>query len=124
RYIHWEMPKEKDMGTFTVRHGRRYRATISLGLLESLAGNDTIADRLRTAGFDDISVKGSASTRHAEARWPKNDATAEMPVQVSAVTEIEAAGELRLNLNGPGHPAPKCAKCERRFHGAPYLQSG
>ena len=91
RYTHWEMPKEKDMGTFTVRHGRRYRATISLGLLESLAGNDTIADRLRAAGFDDISVKGSGSTRHAEARWPKNDATAEMPVQVSAVTEIEAA---------------------------------
>ena len=79
------------MGTFTVRHGRRYRATISLGLLESLAGNDTIADRLRAAGFEDISVKGPGSMRHAEARWPKDDATAEMPAQVSAVTEIEAA---------------------------------
>jgi hypothetical protein len=79
------------MGTFTVRHGRRYRATISLGLLESLAGSDTIADRLRAAGFEDISVKGSGSTRHAEALWPKDDATAEMPAQVSAVTEIEVA---------------------------------
>ena len=79
------------MGTFTVRLGRRYRATISLGLLESLAGNDMIAERLRTAGFEDISVKGSGSTRYAEARWPKGDATAEMPEQVSAVTEIEEA---------------------------------
>jgi hypothetical protein len=79
------------MGIFTVRHGRRYRATISLGLLESLAGNDMIADRLRAAGFEDISVKGSGSTRLAEGRWPKDDATAEMPAQVSAVTEIEVA---------------------------------
>lgn len=79
------------MGTFTVRHGRRYRATISLGLLESLAGNEMIADRLRAAGFEDISVKGSGSMRHAEARWPKDDATAEMPAQVSSVTEIEVA---------------------------------
>ncbi len=39
------------MGNFTVKRGRRYRATISLGLLESLAGNDMIAGRLRAAGF-------------------------------------------------------------------------
>jgi hypothetical protein len=89
--LEWAKSKELDMGTFTVRHGRRYQATISLGLLESLAGNDMIAERLRTAGFEDISVKGSGSTRHAEARWPNDDATAELPDQVSAVTEIEAA---------------------------------
>lgn len=79
------------MISFTVRRGRRYRATISLGLLESLAGNDIIAAKLRAAGFDEVSIRGSGGTRHAEALWPKDDATAEMPAQVSAVTEIEVA---------------------------------
>jgi hypothetical protein len=79
------------MANFTVRRGRRYKAAISLGLLESLAGNELIADRLRAAGFEDISVKGSGSKRHAEGLWTKEDATAEMPDQVSDVTEIEVA---------------------------------
>jgi hypothetical protein len=84
-------PKEMSMSTFTVRSGRRYRATISLGLLESLAGNDLIAERLRAAGFEEVNVRGSGGTRHAEALWSRDDATAEMPEQVSAVTEIEVA---------------------------------
>ena len=77
------------MGTFTVRRGRRYRATISLGLLESLADNEAIVERLSTAGFDEISVEGSAGTRYAEARWPNEDATAELPSQVIDVTEVD-----------------------------------
>lgn len=76
---------------FTVRRGRRYRASISLGLLESLAGNDVIADRLREAGFIDVSVNGAGATREAEGLWPNEDVTAELPEQISAVTEIEAA---------------------------------
>jgi hypothetical protein len=78
------------MGTFTVHRGRRYRATISLGLLESFAGNEVIADHLQNAGFADVSVSGGGATRVAEAVWPKEDATAEMPPQIRAVTEIEA----------------------------------
>ena len=39
----------------------------------------------------DISVKGSGSKRLAEGLWMKEDATAEMPEQVSDVTEIEVA---------------------------------
>ena len=79
------------MGTFTVRRGKRYRASISLGLLESLAGNELIADRLRAAGFVDVSVNGAGATREAEGLWPSDDATAELPEQISAVTEIETA---------------------------------
>jgi len=79
------------MTTFTVKRGRRYRATISLGLLESLAGNGTIAERLRVAGFAEVNVAGSGSIRHAEALWPNDDASAEMPSQVSSVAEIEVA---------------------------------
>jgi len=79
------------MASFTVRRGRRYRATISLGLLESLAGNDVIADRLRAAGFAEISITGSGSKRQAEALWINDDVTAEMPDQISSVSEIEVA---------------------------------
>jgi hypothetical protein len=85
------MPKEDQLNTFTVRRGRRYQATLSLGLLESLAGNAMIADRLRAAGFTDIKVEGAGATRHAVAVWPNDDASAEMPAQVTAVTEIEVA---------------------------------
>jgi hypothetical protein len=76
------------MAAFTVHHGKRYRATISLGVLERFASNDTIAERLRRAGFTDISVTGAGSTRIAEALWPASDATAELPKQVREVVEV------------------------------------
>ena len=79
------------MATFTVRQGHKYRAKISLGLLEGLAGNDVIADRLRDAGFVDVAVEGSGSTRRAVGLWPHDDASAELPSQITAVTEIEVA---------------------------------
>ena len=75
------------MATFTVKQGKRYNATISLGLVERLASNDMIADRLRAAGFTDITVSGSGATRVAEARWPGADATADMPNQITDVVE-------------------------------------
>jgi len=76
------------MATFTVRQGKRYRATISLGSLERWASNDTIAERLRAAGFSEVSVSGSGATRMAEGVWPAADASAEMPSQITQVTEI------------------------------------
>ena len=76
------------MATFTVREGRRYRATIALGLLERLASNDMIAEQLRTAGFAEVSVSGSGAVRIAQALWPASDATAEMPKQITEVVEI------------------------------------
>ncbi len=79
------------MNTFTVRRGRRYRATIALGLLESLAGNEVIADRLRAVGFADVSVVGTGSKRQAEGLWQNDDSTAELPAQITTVTEVEVA---------------------------------
>ena len=76
------------MATFTVRQGRRYRATITLGWLERWAGNDTIAGKLRDAGFAEVKVEGSGGTRHAEAIWPGPDTTAEMPSQITEVIEV------------------------------------
>jgi hypothetical protein len=75
------------VSNFTVRRGRRYRATIELGLLEQLADNETIAERLRAAGFADVAVAGSGATRTAEALWPKSDASAALPPQITEVTE-------------------------------------
>ena len=75
------------MAAFTVQQGKRYRATISLGVLERLASNATIADRLEAAGFAEVSVTGSGRTRIAEALWPGADATAQMPRQMVDVVE-------------------------------------
>ncbi len=77
------------MSTFTVRHGKRYRAAITLGLLEQLASNETIAAKLRNAGFEDVHVSGQGSTRHAEALWPGPDTSAALPAQITSVSEVE-----------------------------------
>jgi hypothetical protein len=76
------------MAAFTVRQGKRYRASISLGLVERFATNEIIADRLRTAGFSDISVTGSGASRLAEALWAGADASAELPKQITQVVEL------------------------------------
>jgi len=79
------------MSTFTVRQGRRYRAVIKLGLLEQLADNEMIGERLRDAGFVDVEITGHGSIRQAEATWAKEDASAPMPSQVVEVDEIAEA---------------------------------
>lgn len=76
------------MPNFTVRQGRRYRATISLGMLQSFADNDLIAGKLIEAGFADVSVSGSGGTRVAEAQWPLADTTAPLPSEVVEITEL------------------------------------
>jgi hypothetical protein len=76
------------MPTFTLRQDKRYRATISLGVLQSFADNDLIAGKLIEVGFTDVSVSGSGASRVAEVRWPLADVTAPMPSEVTEVTEL------------------------------------
>jgi methanogenic corrinoid protein MtbC1 len=76
------------MATFTVRQGKRYRASLTLGWLERWAGNDTVAEKLRAAGFSEVSVSGAGGARVAEALWAGPDTTGEMPSQVVEVVEI------------------------------------
>jgi hypothetical protein len=76
------------MAKFTVRKGRRYRATIVLSGLKRLASNETIAEVLRKVGFTEVRVEGSGRTRYATALWPKADATADIPPEVEKVEEI------------------------------------
>jgi hypothetical protein len=90
----WAQPivavEDIDMATFTVRQGKSYAATISLGPLERFATNEMIADKLQSAGFSQIRVWGTGSTRHAEACWHGADATADLPRQIVQVAEIGA----------------------------------
>jgi hypothetical protein len=47
------------MARYTLRKGKRYRATISLGLFQGVASNETVADKFREAGFTEVDVAGS-----------------------------------------------------------------
>ena len=76
------------MARFTVEKGKRYRAKLTLGLLQSVAPNSLIADKFRDVGFTDVTVSGSGSTRVAEGLWPHDDAAAEIPDEVSDITMI------------------------------------
>ena len=77
------------MSTFTVRQGRRYRATISLGMLQSFASNTTIGDKLCALGFTEVEVNGEGETRTAEGLWTLDDATAPLPPEITSVMELE-----------------------------------
>lgn len=76
------------MKRHTVRQGRRYRALISLGVIERIASNAMIAQRFAELGFTEIRVMGSGSERGLEALWPLPDAEGEAPRQVSEIIEI------------------------------------
>ena len=82
------------MAVFTVRQGRRYRATITLGWLERWASNDEIAEKLRAAGFSNVTVTGSGWTRVADASWPGPDTTGEMPTQITQVIDTTDTGAI------------------------------
>jgi len=73
---------------FIVQKGKRYQAKINLGLLQSVASNDMVADKFREVGFTDVVVSGSGSSRVAEGVWPHDDASAEIPGEVSNITMI------------------------------------
>jgi hypothetical protein len=78
------------MTEFTVRKGKRYRATITLNWAERLAGNERIARYLREAGFTEVDVSGRGGTRLATALWEHSDRAGEVPPQIAELEELEA----------------------------------
>jgi hypothetical protein len=78
------------MATYTVQNGKRYRAKIRLGLLQSVASNEQVADKFREAGFTEVSVSGSGRARQGKGLWPHADATAEVPDEIASVEELDA----------------------------------
>jgi len=73
------------MPLFTVHQGKRYRATIKLGLIQSAASNEMVAAKFREAGFTDVVVIGSGRTRFAQGTWPHPDTSAEIPREVDDI---------------------------------------
>ena len=102
------------MAKFTVRKGRRYRATIKLTGLKRLASNETVAGVLAKVGFTEIRVEGSGGTRYATGLWPKADATADVPPEVDKVEEMPlmaSGGALAMRVKRkPKAPAKKRRK--------------
>ncbi|HEX2448196.1 MAG TPA: hypothetical protein VHK26_08415 [Methyloceanibacter sp.] len=78
------------MPLFTVQQGKRYRATITLGLLQSVASNEAVAEKFQDVGFTEVEVTGSGRTREGRGLWPHSDASAEVPPEITSVEEIEA----------------------------------
>lgn len=76
------------MARYTVEKGKRYKATITLGLLQSVASNDMVAAKLCEAGFTDVAVTGSGRTRTAQGLWPHKNAAAEVPSEITGIEAI------------------------------------
>lgn len=112
------------MAKFTVRKGRRYRATIKLTGLKRLASNETIAGVFAKVGFTEIRVEGSGGTRYATGLWPKADATADIPPEVDKVEEmplmaIGGARTMRVKRkpNAPAKKRRKTSAARRKARG-------
>jgi hypothetical protein len=76
--IHNRRLTEASMAVYTVHRGARYRATIRLGVFQSVASNQQVADRFTVVGFTEVTVTGSGRNRVGTALWPRPDATAEV----------------------------------------------
>ena len=76
------------MPDFTLGQGRRYRATLTLGWLEQIAGNDRIAAELAKAGFSEINVQGDGETRIAHGVWTRESQAVALPEQVAELVEV------------------------------------
>jgi hypothetical protein len=76
--------------TFTVHHGRRYRATITLNGFEQFASNNMVADQLTKYGFANVTVSGSGAKRVAEGLWTGPDTTAQIDPHLSHIVELPA----------------------------------
>jgi hypothetical protein len=78
-------------GSFTVRHGRRYRATITLTGFEQLASNGMIEGKLEAVGFTNVSVTGAGGMRQIEGTWNGPDTTAQIDPHLSNIQDITPA---------------------------------
>jgi hypothetical protein len=79
------------MPKLTVHKGRRYQAQISLSFLQKFVSNDKIARRFTESGFSEVVISGRGARRVATGLWASEDATAEVPPQVSEIVELQVA---------------------------------
>lgn len=76
------------MAEFSLGQGKRYRATLTLGWLEQIAGNDRIAAEMAKAGFANVEVEGEGETRVAQGVWTRESKEVSLPEQVTAIVEV------------------------------------
>lgn len=76
---------------FTVRKGRKYRATVKLTWLQQqFATPEKIAKKFQDVGFTEVVVIGKGGTREVTGLWPLTDAKAKVPPEVvPPIVEIE-----------------------------------
>lgn len=53
------------------------------------ASNETVADKFREVGFTDVKVSGAGRNRLCKGLWPQQDAIAEIPDEITSISEIE-----------------------------------
>ena len=75
-------------GEFTVREGKRYRATLALNSVERLIDNALLARKFSALGFSKVRVSGTGAMRRVEGVWLRKDATAPLPRQIVAVARL------------------------------------
>lgn len=78
----------ENMADYALKQGARYQATITLGLLQSIASNEMVADKLREAGFDNVAVTGSGGTRTATGIWSRDDISGAIPNEITDIKLI------------------------------------
>ncbi len=76
------------MSEFTVEKGKRYRATITLGMLQSVASNQMVAQKLTDAGFTDVNVTGQGRTRIATGLWAGDTVSGAIPSEISDISQL------------------------------------
>lgn len=76
------------MDRYPLKQGHRYRASISLGLLEQMADNAVIAAEIRRYGFSEVHVSGGGAARTAVGRWTGKDSLVTVPSRVTSLREI------------------------------------
>lgn len=95
---------------FSLKKGKRYKASIVLGMFERMVSNEQLAVELKNIGFTDIIVSGQGGVRYIVAKWDRADATREIPRQVHEIIELKPLKvEPDVIPPPPDVPAPKVA---------------
>ena len=74
--------------SFTLRQGKRYRATIVLHGLEQLASDASLTEKFVGYGFTNVQVVGSGGTRTGEGTWSRPDVPGQIDSHIVSVTQI------------------------------------
>lgn len=81
------------MSSLVLEQGKRYRANIEFAWYDprKVASNDTIAQKLKDAGFFDVIVTGSGGSREVTGVWAGKTQMVAMGDLPDVLTNIRAA---------------------------------